>query len=491
VLLSAGVTVVVIALLGAAGVYYLLRAIGNIDRTDVDVDAVAEGEPRNYLVVGSDVRTDGSVSGRRSDTIMVVRLDPASEAASVLSFPRDLNVTIAGSGDEARINSAYSSGDTVEQGRQTLIDTLRQNFGIEINHYLEIDFQGFQQLVDAIGGVNIWVERAIKDDHSGLFVPDLGCVTLNGEQALAFARSRHLQYMEEDGTWSGEDPYADRGRIDRQQVFIRRAIAKALSAAKSNPLRVRDIIGIGTESVTIDQNTDPLALFDQFRDFDLNNLNTYNLPVVDSGDGATVDLDREGAEPILNVFRGLPPGEMSPGLITVSVYNTTATDGLANDAAGAFRAVGFEMGEVTNLPEPHPNTTVYHLPGEENRAVRVARHIGDGSARIQVREDLDLESGEVAVVIGDDFIQGEEQFTQIHTLPVPLEEMATTTTTAAGGAPPPGDTGGEAGGGGGGDAGATPTTTPESTTTTVPPPTTVTDEEFRVGEPPPGVNCDA
>jgi LCP family protein required for cell wall assembly len=467
-LLGTGAVVVVLALLGVAGVVYFMRALGNIDRTDVDVDSAAAGEPRNYLLVGSDARVDGSVEGRRTDTIMVVRLDPESLEASVLSFPRDLVVTIAGTNEEGRINSAYAG----PEGDQVLTDTIRQNFGIEINHYVEIGFEGFEQLVDAIGGVSIWTNTAIKDTHSGLFVQDRGCVNLNGQQALAFARSRYLQYMEPDGTWSNQDPFSDLGRIDRQQVFMRRALSKALSAARDNPLRLRDIISIGTGAVTLDEGTDPLELFEQFRDFDLNNLITYPLPVNTYDDRATVDVNGAAAEPILNLFRGLPPGEISPGNINLSVLNSTGEDGQANNAASAFQSIGFTIGEVGNIEEPHPRTTIYHLPGEENHAQRVARHI-TGGADIQVREDLPtLEPGGVVLVTGDDF-------STVHIAPEPLDESSTTTTAAA------------AADAGGGASETTATTAGSSTTTPErPPPVTATpQQEYVIGDPPPGVEC--
>jgi LCP family protein required for cell wall assembly len=480
-ILGGGISLVVVALLGLGGVAYVMKSIGDIERyDDLGVDAVAAGEPSNYLVVGSDSRADtgdefGDVGGQRSDTIMVLRLDPQTQAASVLSIPRDLLVTIAGSGETARINSAYSTS------RQTLVDTLRANFGIEINHYIEVDFNGFQELVDAVGGVPLYLDRAIKDDHSGLFQSDLGCVTLNGEQALAFARSRHLQVMTPDG-WSNEDPYADLGRIQRQQVFIRRAVVKALGAAKSNPLKVREFLDIATGNVGIDAETDPLGLVNEFKDFDVNNLKTYSIPVLDSGDGATVVTDRANADPILNVFRGRDPGDMSPSLITVIVLNGTGTEGQASDAAAAFQGVGFQIGEASDI-EPHERTTVYHLPGDEDAALQVARFV-TGGADIKVRQDLGLSAGQVAVATGNDF-------TTVHMQPTPLDEMparegvpTTTTTTAAAGSGGDGGSGGSDSGGSGGSGGDG-----GGTTTTTQPPSTQSQSEYTIGDPPPGIRC--
>jgi LCP family protein required for cell wall assembly len=479
-ILGGGISLVVVALLGLGGVAYVMKSIGDIERyDDLGVDAVAAGEPSNYLVVGSDSRAEtgdefGDVGGQRSDTIMVLRLDPETKAASVLSIPRDLLVTIAGSGETARINSAYSIS------RQALIDTLRANFGIEINHYIEVDFGGFQELVDAVGGVPLYLDRAIKDDHSGLFQSNLGCVTLNGEQALAFARSRHLQVMTPDG-WSNEDPYADLGRIQRQQVFIRRAVVTALGTVKSNPLKVREFLDIATDNVGIDAETDPLGLVDEFKDFDVNNLKTYSIPVLDSGDGATVVTDRDAADPILNVFRGLEPGEVSPYRIEIVVLNGTGTEGQAGDAAAAFEGVGFKIAEPSDI-EPHERTTIYHLPGEDNFALQVARYV-TGGADIKVREDLGLTSGQVAVATGTDF-------TTVHMQPTPLDQMperegapAQTTTPAAASGSGGGDDGGGDSASGGGDGGA------PATTSTTQPPSTESQSEYTIGDPPPGIRC--
>ena len=120
---------------------------------------------------------------------------PTPSGSSCLSIPRDLWLPIAGTGSEDRINTAYSNG------RQTLIDTIQESLGIPINHYIEVDFSGFQRLVEAIGGVPMWFDTAMRDQHTGLVINGEGCVTLDGQQALALARSRSLEYVEDgDGT---------------------------------------------------------------------------------------------------------------------------------------------------------------------------------------------------------------------------------------------------------------------------------------------------
>jgi LCP family protein required for cell wall assembly len=470
--LGLGVVVVVLALGGTAVAAWLVMSLGEIDRyEDLSTDAAPAGEPRNYLVVGSDSRAEstdgsaGSVRGQRSDTIMVVRLDPATNHADMLSIPRDLVVPIAGTGDEARINSAYS------QGRQVLIDTLRDNFGIEVNHYVEIDFRGFQELVQAIGGVSLWLEDAVKDRASGLYVTDRGCVTLDGEQALAFARSRQMQYMTPDG-WSRPDPFADLGRIQRQQVFIRRALTRALHEARSNPLTFRDLVSIGVSSVGIDGGTDPLELARQFKDFDTDDLTTYSVPVVESGDGATVLLDDEAAEPVFAVFRGDDPDDAAsgagvpPSAITVLPFNGTPVAGRAAELAAGLEEIGFGVGTPDNIGA-HERTTVYHRPGDAATARQVAAYVDGGAELVEADGDLglDLDAGEVALVVGADH----RGLLDEPTAPV------TVTTTAAPAAGP-----------GGQDGGGPATTVPGGPEQD----DTPGYAEFTVGDPPPGVDCD-
>jgi polyisoprenyl-teichoic acid--peptidoglycan teichoic acid transferase len=460
----------VLVFLSAAGVAgFALRKYESIDRKDIDIVQAPPGEPENYLLVGSDNREGtadaGSVGGKRSDTIMILRVDPESDRLALTSFNRDLIVEIPATGETGMINSAFS----LENGEQALIDTIKQNFGISINHYVEVDFQAFKQLVDAIGGVPLYFGNAVKDDSSGLFIEQLGCVTLQGEQALQFARARHIEYMTPDDGWEA-DPYADISRTQRQQVFIRRALAKALADVKANPLRVQQLIDIGVENVTLDDQMgvgDILDLAEHFQDFSSDRLETYSLPVIDHPtQSGRLLLDEAKAEPMLNVFRGLAPGEVSPGAVTVQVVNGTGKDGFANDVSGALQAVGFDLVEPTSTEERPAHSVVYHAPGEANFGQRVARHVTGGA---DLAERPGIESGHVELVVGADF-------TTVHDQPTPLDKLPTTTVPAAPGASAPPTTA------------VPPTTAPP---TTQPPPTTTTTvaNGYVVGEPPAGKHC--
>jgi polyisoprenyl-teichoic acid--peptidoglycan teichoic acid transferase len=456
--IAAGATTSVVCLLGASVVGYALAKWNSVDRIDLDTDEADAGDPVNILVVGSDSRAGGSpgeaadVAGKRTDTIMVVRLDPGSEHASVLSIPRDLWLPIAGTGEEDRINAAYT-----EPGQQqVLIDTIRDELGITINHWVEVDFEGFRDLVDALGGVTLYFDHALRDRASGLYVTDLGCVTLDGDTALAYARSRHAEYMSDEGEWE-DDPRSDLSRITRQQTLMREALAEALDQV-DNPLRLRELVDVGIANVSIDSGlglSDIRRLANRFSGIDPANFQTASLPVVPRpGDElATVVLDRQAAEPVINVFRGLDPGEVSPSLVQVTVRNGTVADparqrtGLAGEITDELADIGFDVAEPGDDPELHEHTSVRYAPGELRQGQRVARHITGG---VVLEEDPELDAGHVTVIAGVDFPSVSAEPVPVDELPPPPAGVATTTTTTT-----------EA-------SDAPPTTLPSSSTTTTP-----------------------
>ena len=411
-------------LVGVAVLGYGLWRWYGVDKVDVDVAEAEAGEPVNILLVGSDSREGegadeaAEVAGKRTDTIMVMRLDPQSEQVAVLSLPRDLWLPIAGTGESARINSAYDGPGE----QQVLIDTIRDEFEIEINHWIEIDFAGFRELVDSIGGVTLYFDRGLRDRDAGLHIYDLGCVTLDGETALAYARSRKAEYMTEDG-WE-RDPQSDLSRIARQQTLMTEALGTALAEADSNPVRLRELIDIGAANVSIDEALglgDIRRLADRFSDLDPEAFRTVALPVVPrpGDEGATVVVDEQAAEPILAVFRGGEPRELDPADVTVDVRNGTMADparrrdGLAGEVTAELEAEGFTAGAPGDDDTFHEHTTVRHAPGEVAAGQRVARQLAGG---VVLEEDASVEPGHVTVVAGADF-------TSVLAEPVPLDEL--------------------------------------------------------------------
>lgn len=467
-----GVVVVLGSGASAVAAGYFGFRLSQIDRVKgIEIAAAAAGEPANYLLVGTDSRQgidaddpdsegflgDGERGCDCTDTIMVLRVDPQERSAQILSFPRDLWLPIA-DGSTGRINGAHAKGE------QVLIDTIEDGFGLTINHYVEIDFVGFERLVDAVGGIPMWFDTPVRDANTGLSVPEAECQVLDGEQARKFVRSRYLEFKDDDGNWVS-DQTADLGRITRQQIFIRRAVSKAVSRGLSNPVTLNDLVSAGVDNVRLDGNlnaSDLLALGRQFARFDAEELVGYSIPSESfrSAGGAAVErpLMRQ-AQPILNIFRGLPPDTVTPEAIEVTVLNGTGIEGQAADVAGALERIGFGIADVASHPEMVGRTTVLFGDGEgaEAAARRVARHITGGAALVY---DPDIELGQVVLVTGADL-------TTIHDQPAPEgspDDVRTTTSTST-----PSDD-------------ETTTTEPATTTTT-------TGVGHATGEPPPGVEC--
>lgn len=465
--ISTGIFLVAMLVMTATGVGYVYWKTGKLPHiVGLPVTEAAPGEPANYLVVGSDSRDvvdesdpnagaffgEEGYEGKRSDTIMVARVDPKTNQAALLSFPRDLWVPIAGTGQNQRINSAYGLG------RDVLINTIQDTFGITINHYIEVDFRGFQGLVSAIDGVPMYFDSAFRDRNSGLNIPAPGCVTLDGTQALAFARSRHLEFKTSRG-WQ-TDPTGDLGRITRQQIFVEKALDRALSRGLSNPITFNRLLDVALDNVAVDDGLDAgdlLNLVQRFKEFDPASLQTYAIPTepfrTNGGAAVLRAMDRE-AEPILNIFRGLPPDAVSEAGVSVTVLNGSGVGGQASKVAAALEAVAFtvdgtgnaEMGAVTR-------TIVRYAPGSEKAADLVARHLTSGAL---LEEDESLGQNEVVLITGTDF-------TTVMEHPAPTTTTTTSTTTPSGGS---------------------------SSTTTVPPSTTSTSVVgITPGQPPPGVTC--
>jgi len=145
--------------------------------------AVATSGPLNFLVLGADSQALDNLS----DTMWVVRVDPAQRHALVVSFPRDLWVHVPGQG-MAKINASNNGGP------QKVIDTMKADFGISINHYVQIDYKSFQGVVNAIGTVPVYVPYPARDDIAGFYSPVAGCKNFTGFDALQFVRSRTLSY---------------------------------------------------------------------------------------------------------------------------------------------------------------------------------------------------------------------------------------------------------------------------------------------------------
>ena len=353
-----GVFVITAFALASAGVFYAKRTIDSVASVNLRQVLTPEGKSldnagmgpttiENYLIVGSDSRSGVNpddldagaignaqeVTGQRSDTIMILRFDPTTNSSSLLSLPRDLWVPIAGTNGKGKINGAFS------KGKDVLISTIQNDFGIPIHHYVEVNFEGFKALVDAIGGVTLPFDVPSRDTSTGFEVLTPGCTTLDGTQALAFARSRHFQTFT-DGKWR-EDPRADLGRISRQQEFLQRAFQKALTAGSSSPSSLSQLINAAVNNITIDDQLDLLGLANRLRKLGSGGVKSWTMPAHNAtvGDQSVLLVDDASAQPIIDYFKGAGPEPTDPS------EPTTAGPGNAVPVPAAGSAVAQQSEE--------------------------------------------------------------------------------------------------------------------------------------------------
>lgn len=372
-LVAVNVFVALCLLLGAGAFAYVRYQLGNVNRVNVSGLAAAGSGPFTLLIIGSDTRElsgsgnaqFGPVSetpGQRSDTVMLARVVPATRTISLLSIPRDLWVDIPGLG-YSKINSAFNTGP------QLLITTLDKVLGIPINHFVEFNFDTFQAVTDAVGGVRVWFPTPAKDAYSLLSVPKAGCVTLTGSQALAFARSRHYQY-EVNGQWLTQG-LSDLARIQRQQFFVKKMIAKAQTKF-TNPLAINRVINGITKNLTVDKGFSAslmLRLALDFRSANAAGIPTATLPTnnlyVDGQDA--LSLQQPQAKQMIDAFNTLGTAKAKKATAKKAAAKKATTAATTHHAAttaahkATVKAAANGSTPVTNYVLPGPPPTEAEL----------------------------------------------------------------------------------------------------------------------------------
>lgn len=370
----------------------------------------APTEPTNFLIVGSDSREDlgegseeafGDVGGQRSDTIMVAHVDPRTKSGVIVSFPRDLVVDIPGMGRE-KINSAFNSDRG--GGPERLILTLKQNFKIDISHYLEVDFAGFARIVDTIGNVHLYFPGPATDAYTGLFILGTSCAELDGSAALAYVRSRHYRYFDyADGEWHS-DGTSDFGRIRRQQYFIRSLMQQALDRTARQPHKAFTLIDRLSDMITIDKGInieDIKKLAFAFINSNPSAVEMYTVPV-QSGDGGLLLRDAE-AQPLFAKLslRPLEIGVIDYSQYRVDVLNANAEVGAAQTALGELAALGFGRGRVGDTDSVARTELRYSSDAGRAGAEFVKLFLGGVGEPVHV-DDLGS-TADVVLVLGSDF----------------------------------------------------------------------------------------
>ena len=376
-------SVLVVANIAVLGIIWALQtgedllATADTNSEVAQVLDEASGKSLTFLIVGSDSRAGlddltnfGAIGGSRGDVIMLVRVDEETSSAQMLSIPRDLYVDIPGRGKN-KINAAYSLG-----GPSLMVETIQENLGVEVNHYIEIDFVGFAALVDQLGGIEIAFPYPARDLKSGLDV-DSGSQALDGDMALAYARSRKYQELQEGG-WVFVKAN-DIGRTERQREVIR-AIARQLTQP-SSITEAGDIVAALAQHVTIDSNlakTSVASLAWAFRGILTGSVDGATLPsVTRTIDDLSVQVAMEpDASTMLANFRaGVALAEQP---LRIQVLNGNGVGGSAAAVSRALESEGFQVEAIGNAETQDYQTTVVIVPDGSSSGDRIVIALGFG-----------------------------------------------------------------------------------------------------------------
>ena len=368
------------------------------------------GPPRNVLIIGLDsaigldpddpaAHRDRSAAIGLADAIMLVRLDPALARASIMSLPRDLYVTIYREGLPVRREKLASSVlvGGMELGAPTLVETVTNNFDVPIHNFVVVDFHGFEQLVDEIGGVPLWFPYPVRDVGSGLMVTEAGCTMFDGRDSLAFVRARKMEAFI-DGLWHRVGVWNDLERNQRQQDFLIAALQRTIARGARSMIIRDDLIRAAAETVVLDDRLTLGTLLDlgrAFSGFEPEHLQRHALPVTDAtvGTSAVLRLD-DGARDAFDVFRGVT---LRPEQVPVKVVDARGPVDENVPAPHQLERKGFPI-EASEGP-PTERTTIRATIEDYDAAVLLGQYV-EPMPRFEFTDET---AGSLQLTLGADF----------------------------------------------------------------------------------------
>jgi LCP family protein required for cell wall assembly len=416
----------IVPLFVAGGAAAAITGIGHFEQslTKIDVGRGCQGptclrdietgpcirKACNFLILGSDSRADipknqqggvigssSNITGQRADVIMVVQTDLENKRTVVLSIPRDLLVDIPGHG-QGKINTAFSYAN----GPNLMVKTVENLTGLQINHFVHVNFVGFQSLVNALGGVPICIDKPMVDTYSGLKLSHAGCYNLKGAQALAFVRARHVQ----------GDTIPDFSRIARQQQFTRAIISKVMSAGAI--LHYPQIVDAVSKDIVVDKR---LNLYDlQDLTNRLSKLGQKSVlfrvvparpEVIDGIDYVVATRDAEklftairtGAKKLGTIGVAQYLTDLSPAEISVRIFDDHS-NGKAEQVAEYLQKAGFLVEPVEDAPDGLLRNTLYWGHGAGNEQKVFSSYL---PTLQQVYDNDVARAREMTVVVGPGF----------------------------------------------------------------------------------------
>ena len=435
---------VLVVLAGAVAGYgwYLNNQIHRIDLKNLTSAPVkgADAGTENILMIGSTSRCalkvqnpayglcSQGVTGVNSDVVMILHLNPATNSLSILSIPRDLFAP------NARAEGANKIDAALYEGPDQLIKAIEEDLGIPIQHFVELNFDSFINVVNALGGIKMYFPEPVYDAYSGLNIQTTGCLALNGTQALQVVRARHLQYKgtgvtTRDPSYWPQENESDLARIRRDHEFLRVLANAVKQKGLGNPITDNQLVSGVVGQLTVDSGlsaTDMISLTLGFHGVDVNRAPQLTLPVqvdqfgdyiykggaygniefpAEPQDHAAVDRFLGLASPNNDTYSGgtLP----APSKVTVSVLNGSGVTNQATDTSQSLAALGFHIGTIGDSPPVgrEAETVVYYAT-KSPAALAAAQTVANAlsGAVMMARDPSQVKPGsQVTVVTGTDF----------------------------------------------------------------------------------------
>ena len=419
--------------------WYLNHQIHRVDVKNLTPGATtgADAGTENILMIGSTSRCalkvqnpayglcQNGVNGVNSDVIMILHLNPSKRTVSILSIPRDLFLPNTRTGPDG----AYKIDAALYQGQSQLINVIREDFGIPIQHSVELNFDTFANVVNALGGINMYFPMPVFDAYSGLNVPAPGCIHLDGYRALQVVRSRHLQYKG-PGVTTNNHAYwphevnSDLGRINRDHEFLRVLAAEVAKRGLGNPITDLRLVNSIAGQLQFDNGFSTSNMVNLLLTFHAVNINKSPQITLPVSVGPSVSYYYNGfpkgavefpaavpdqqaidtflqISPNTNTMTGAPLP--APSSVTVSVLNGSGAYNQAANTESALEALGFRgvgVGNSTPVATQSETLVEYASPATLGAAETVMHQL---SGAVTLVEAPTADGAQVTVVTGTQF----------------------------------------------------------------------------------------
>jgi LCP family protein required for cell wall assembly len=445
--------VLLVVIVGGGVGYYYYRA-DQVHHEAAPHLVTTKGPIENILLIGSTSRCaaaaiaryrrecERGVTGVNSDVVLVARLNARTHSVSLLSIPRDTFVPGARSGSAlCGTTSPLTPGTcpnkidaALVEGPDQLIQAIEQDYGIPINHFVDLNFYTFTNVVNALGGLKMYFPDRLFDASSGLRITKTGCQVLNGTQALALVRSRHLYYFTKGqtpnytaiqaattptGPWytpdsgGSYDGTGDLGRIVRVHLFLKALAQQVAARGLGNPITDNSLIGAVAPNLTVDKSFSTLEMLHLALDFRHVNFGaspevtmptlTYAQPYTYDGAsyGDVIFPIQPEDQQVVERFLGDPPPRTPPSSISVSVIDGTGSATQTAQVASKLNALGYKIVPTTasNDVGPVSEAVVLYRPGHLAQAERVLSSLA-GMAILG--QGVPVAGADVSVITGSD-----------------------------------------------------------------------------------------